>query len=221
MTSFHTLPSLKDILNPLDGAAEASRSSKSTVQPGNKNHVSMTFPKSPLTETPEHRQLQLYHSHSVPGPHGLTGPSTTSPAGYPQHGSPATEAQLQHLAVKNSRPASFAADCGSRHQVSAILSQQTPPPGTSDRSMYAVSDRIYQPETLRPGLQIEPRAFDNGPFYGEERYWSFSDGSQGRKYGPGEFVNPQWGITKAGKPRKRLGKCGLSRIISWRGLYPN
>jgi hypothetical protein len=38
----------------------------------------------------------------------------------------------------------------------------------------------------------------------------YADGSHVKKYIDGEVVNPQWGITKAGKPRKRLAQACMT-----------
>lgn len=39
---------------------------------------------------------------------------------------------------------------------------------------------------------------------GEGPCWIYEDGSICKKVIDGELVNAQWGVTKAGKPRKRL-----------------
>ena len=47
-------------------------------------------------------------------------------------------------------------------------------------------------------------------FPGEGLCWVYDDGTHIRKEIDGETVNPQWGVTKAGKPRKRLAQACLT-----------
>lgn len=49
-----------------------------------------------------------------------------------------------------------------------------------------------------------PRVVGEQVFPGEGPCWVYEDGSICRKVIDGEQVNAQWGVTKAGKPRKRL-----------------
>lgn len=49
-----------------------------------------------------------------------------------------------------------------------------------------------------------PRVVGEQIIPGEGPCWVYKDGSTCKKVIDGEAVNAQWGITKAGKPRKRL-----------------
>lgn len=49
-----------------------------------------------------------------------------------------------------------------------------------------------------------PRVVGEQDIPGEGPCWVYEDGSICRKVIDGEVVNAQWGVTKAGKPRKRL-----------------
>ncbi|KAL8999035.1 MAG: hypothetical protein Q9169_002033 [Polycauliona sp. 2 TL-2023] len=49
-----------------------------------------------------------------------------------------------------------------------------------------------------------PRVIGEQDVPGEGPCWVYEDGSICKKIIDGEFVNAQWGVTKAGKPRKRL-----------------
>ncbi|KAL8680077.1 MAG: hypothetical protein Q9186_003716 [Xanthomendoza sp. 1 TL-2023] len=49
-----------------------------------------------------------------------------------------------------------------------------------------------------------PRVIGEQDIPGEGPCWIYEDGSVCRKVIDGELVNAQWGVTKAGKPRKRL-----------------
>lgn len=53
-------------------------------------------------------------------------------------------------------------------------------------------------------LKPLPQVVDEQEIPGEGPCWVYADGSTCKKVIDGEEVNAQWGITKAGKPRKRL-----------------
>ena len=56
------------------------------------------------------------------------------------------------------------------------------------------------PNTVKP----QPRVVAERDVPGEGPSWVYEDGSTCKKVIDGELVNAQWGVTKAGKPRKRL-----------------
>ena len=57
-----------------------------------------------------------------------------------------------------------------------------------------------------PGTNVKPlpRLIGEGDVPGEGPSWFYEDGTTCRKVIDGELVNAQWGVTKAGRPRKRL-----------------
>lgn len=55
-----------------------------------------------------------------------------------------------------------------------------------------------------PSIKPLPRVVGEQDIPGEGLCWLYEDGSICKKVIDGEEVNAQWGITKAGKPRKRL-----------------
>lgn len=211
MTSFHSLPSLRDILNPPEDRVGSSPNPRTSIAPTSANRTSQVSERSPFAEQKERHQPQLYHNHSVPGPPNFEPPPSASPNRYTKYGPVGNEDPLSHIALSTTRNTLVSSDYDGRHQTSASPQHLTPHSTTSDHVVYAVHDRVYQPEPYYSRLNIEPRSLDHGPFPGEDRYWTFPGSPDGRKYAPGDCVNPQWGITKAGKPRKRLGKsemCG-------------
>ncbi|KAL9621472.1 MAG: hypothetical protein Q9160_004115 [Pyrenula sp. 1 TL-2023] len=197
MTSFHSLPSLRDILNPSEDRSRAS------IAPTSANPTSQISERSPLAEHEERNQPQLYHNHSVPGPPSFEHPPSASPNRYVKYRSAGNEDPLSRITLSNTRNTLFSPDYNGRHHTSAPQ-HLNPRSATSDHLVYAVHDRLYQPDPFYSRLHIEPRSLDNGHFPGEDRYWPFPGSPDGRKYASGDCVNPQWGITKAGKPRKRL-----------------
>lgn len=57
---------------------------------------------------------------------------------------------------------------------------------------------------VTPSVKPLPRVVGEQDVPGEGPCWLYEDGSICRKVIDGELVNAQWGVTKAGKPRKRL-----------------
>ena len=55
-----------------------------------------------------------------------------------------------------------------------------------------------------PNIKPLPRVIGEQDIPGEGLCWIYEDGSICKKVIDGEEVNAQWGVTKAGKPRKRL-----------------
>ena len=53
-------------------------------------------------------------------------------------------------------------------------------------------------------VKLQPRLLREDVIPGEGAVWVYEDGSTCPKMIDGEPVKPQWGVTKAGKPRKRL-----------------
>ena len=61
-----------------------------------------------------------------------------------------------------------------------------------------------QPDLSSSTLRLQPRVIGEDFLVGQGEVYIFEDGSTCPKSLGGEPVNPNWGITKAGKPRKRL-----------------
>ncbi|KAL8656413.1 MAG: hypothetical protein Q9210_000272 [Variospora velana] len=57
---------------------------------------------------------------------------------------------------------------------------------------------------ITPSVKPLPRVVGEQDVPGEGPCWVYEDGSICRKVIDGELVNAQWGVTKAGRPRKRL-----------------
>ncbi|KAI4128932.1 MAG: hypothetical protein LQ338_002484 [Usnochroma carphineum] len=69
-------------------------------------------------------------------------------------------------------------------------------------SSYAGSDQ--SPTSVTQSVKPLPRVVGEENIPGEGPCWVYEDGSICRKVIDGEPVNAQWGVTKAGRPRKRL-----------------
>ena len=59
-------------------------------------------------------------------------------------------------------------------------------------------------QSTAPNVKPSPRVVGEQDVPGEGLCWVYEDGTICKKFIDGEEVNAQWGMTKAGKPRKRL-----------------
>lgn len=88
----------------------------------------------------------------------------------------------------------------------------TPAPAQHPPNLSGLYDYISNPNTrsdqLTPNVTQSvkplPRVVGEQDIPGEGPCWVYEDGSICRKVIDGELVNAQWGVTKAGRPRKRL-----------------
>lgn len=62
----------------------------------------------------------------------------------------------------------------------------------------------HSPLSATSNVKPQPRVVGEQDVPGEGPSWVYEDGTTCKKIIDGEAVNAQWGITKAGKPRKRL-----------------
>lgn len=80
-------------------------------------------------------------------------------------------------------------------------------PGQTSAYQGAISPAIH-PDSSPPApsntVKPQPRVVAERDIPGEGPCWVYEDGSTCKKVIDGELVNAQWGVTKAGKPRKRL-----------------
>jgi len=60
------------------------------------------------------------------------------------------------------------------------------------------------PPTPSNSVKPQPRVVAERDVPGDGPSWVYEDGTTCKKVIDGEMVNAQWGVTKAGKPRKRL-----------------
>lgn len=82
------------------------------------------------------------------------------------------------------------------------LYSQAPPAYESSRS--PLSDRGSSGRDTAKIVKPSARVVGDRIIPGEGPCWVYEDGSTCKKVIDGETVNAQWGVTKAGKPRKRL-----------------
>ncbi|KAL8711752.1 MAG: hypothetical protein Q9220_003923 [cf. Caloplaca sp. 1 TL-2023] len=78
------------------------------------------------------------------------------------------------------------------------------PPQPPSSYGYASASSDQSPANVAQVVKPLPRVVGEQDIPGEGPCWVYEDGSICRKIIDGELVNAQWGVTKAGKPRKRL-----------------
>ncbi|KAL4778124.1 hypothetical protein BJX76DRAFT_363023 [Aspergillus varians] len=78
-----------------------------------------------------------------------------------------------------------------------------PPLGTADLGLFAATKKPAKPK-------VRPHVVDERYIEGEGLCYIYADGSHCPKIIDGVPVNANWGITKAGKPRKRLAQACLT-----------
>jgi hypothetical protein len=76
--------------------------------------------------------------------------------------------------------------------------------GSYDSALNTVSGSEQGEAFIANQVKPLPRLIGEGDIPGEGPSWFYEDGTTCKKMIDGELVNAQWGVTKAGKPRKRL-----------------
>ena len=88
--------------------------------------------------------------------------------------------------------------------LTAPVSYHQSPPSSYDYGLNPVPSSSTTPPNVVQSVKPLPRVVGEQDIPGEGPCWVYEDGSVCRKVIDGEVVNAQWGVTKAGKPRKRL-----------------
>ena len=76
--------------------------------------------------------------------------------------------------------------------------------GNYDVSLTPTTVQQKSPQAAEIFIKPMSRVVGDADVPGQGPSWVYEDGTTCKKYIDGEEVNAQWGITKAGKPRKRL-----------------
>ena len=77
-------------------------------------------------------------------------------------------------------------------------------PGEYDTSSDPIPGHEQSPQAAGNSVKPIARVVGEADVLGQGPSWVYEDGSTCKKIIDGEEVNAQWGVTKAGKPRKRL-----------------
>ncbi|KAK3171433.1 hypothetical protein OEA41_003517 [Lepraria neglecta] len=154
-----------------------------------------------------------YTSHQGPGVPLYTAFAEQTPhMPYPphsQHNAPPSVPQPQQAASSNVVPPQqmLSANATHPHQ---MLPANTPAqyypqyPGGVDMASNLTLDSDQSEQSSASNVKPLPRLVGEVDVPGEGPSWIYEDGTTCKKTIDGEPVNAQWGVTKAGKPRKRL-----------------
>ncbi|KAL4886227.1 hypothetical protein BJY04DRAFT_229347 [Aspergillus karnatakaensis] len=205
------LPSVSQLLTP---TAQSSRS----PSPYNPRAFGIILPPNDVGESSERlRQLESGSRHLE------TRPSVYESSRAPYNSSPSSQSQnlppISHISAhalgrdastympstSNSSYSPYRPNLLHRHSGDIHDRHTTaiPPPELADSSPYNVPGKAPKP-------QVRPHVVDERYIEGEGLCYIYADGSHCPKLIDGMPVNANWGITKAGKPRKRLAQACLT-----------
>lgn len=177
--------------------------------PNNVTPSGASYQISPLAQQFVSSYTHHQGANISPYAHSFETPQQMSYASQHQQALPPNLPQHQQMALPNSP-----------------LSQQAIPPNASSSQQILTVDvptQYYQehlsnhepaanprmtleqsPPASASGVKALPRVVGEQDVPGEGPSWVYEDGTTCKKVIDGEAVNAQWGVTKAGKPRKRL-----------------
>jgi hypothetical protein len=212
-----TLPSVSQLLTP----ASHSSVPASPFSPQNRNH-SPSIERS-LQSSPVREQYDRSSSHLVPQGHQFTVvslPYNATPSNFRPIGPQPSQQAATFPANMNARPWPVPEQRSFRLEDSSGIAfdQQTVPYHQGQLPYQSVvsngvarspsfHNRLEQPDSA--GQRI-PRVVAEEHIQGEGLCYIYEDGSHCRKMIDGEVVNASWGVTKAGKPRKRLAQACMT-----------
>ncbi|GME25949.1 hypothetical protein GTA08_BOTSDO01463 [Neofusicoccum parvum] len=145
-------------------------------------------------------------------PHSSALPASSGPQPYPTYTSAAASLPAAVAGIRTHAPASDSTYQSVRHEsissgVSAGSENPSPCDETNDSSALRVKRRVGD---LSRAPVRAARCIGQQEVPGEGLCYVYEDGSYCRTVIDGEPVNPSWGVTKAGKPRKRLAQACLT-----------
>lgn len=159
------------------------------------------------SESDRQPQHGLVRSFSGPGSPGYREPDVARPssrneyslgAREPPFRSPQTQFRLQFPGPKEH------AASGYSDQRASSAAPNPPPTPTSTVTSDGISSKDGLGPKIWTGTHFLPRFLRATEVPGEGMCYFYDDGSHCKTVIDGEVVNAHWGVTKAGKPRKRL-----------------
>ncbi|KAJ5381391.1 uncharacterized protein N7496_003819 [Penicillium cataractarum] len=192
------LPSVRSLLTPASGP--------SSPPPYHPQTYGTPTPIDP------HRELSYpyrHHDSTLPPP-PIGGQDRRRSESLP-HSQSASLPPLSHVAMPSPRDMNHHhATTRSDPSTATMSHAQLPPHGASYHDP-ATAGEISSPESIsRPNPPaVLPHVVDERYIDGELCF-VYADGSHQPKIVDGKPVNPNWGVTKAGKPRKRLAQACLT-----------
>lgn len=153
----------------------------------------------------------MHHQHLNISPYAPSFGNSHQMSYYPQHRQPLplSFSQHQQLTLLNNPQLQQAIPLNPDHsqQVIAVsASTQSCQDQSSDHETAANSAMTLEqsPSAIVNSVKPMARVVGEQDVSGEGPSWVYEDGTTCKKVINGEAVNAQWGVTKAGKPRKRL-----------------
>lgn len=226
------LPSLRSILNsppPVSRPSQISAPPRNEVLPnGVPRSASPQFFREDVASSGP-RRMGAARNDSVtpvtPGRLGYSNAPVYYHDGHAQHGM--HDPHVQKLSIQTHSAVPLVA--APAHQRTSSASQGSGPGMQSDKTL-SPEDQSDMPRNALKRRSEAPRGppritkcvgQKNVP--GEGLCWLYEDGSYCRTVIDGERVNPNWGVTKAGRPRKRLAQACLTcreKKIKCEPAYP-
>lgn len=223
MQPHERLPGVSQLLTPI---SPQSYGRSQTYR--HQGHNSLDFEKRPTQHrsnlpledilcSPEPSSTRSSRSFTSPPPPPLMGignqcnPSSFySPA--PSYSIPSRRLSPPTLQLPQTNPTSYSNIPPIRHEHSSSrrlsdLYRDQPPKHSSCSSVETCQTSLSSGSIPPP---TQARLVGERHFPGEGNCWVYDNGSHIRKEIDGTAVNPQWGVTKAGKPRKRLAQACLT-----------
>ncbi|RHZ69601.1 hypothetical protein CDV55_107899 [Aspergillus turcosus] len=208
------LPSVSELLTPSSRSSQSASPHRSRLfsfyhPPGDSPRVA----QSPHTAT--HHDTGLVPRTPQGGPQG-TAEARADPFSRPTTGNlpslsqmsiytPENEARM-HASIRTDIPQQQAHHSPLTSQGRVYHDNETREENSSPLAYEAGSAAADQPQTA----QVRPHVVDERYIEGEGWCYIYADGSHCPKTIDGVPVNANWGVTKAGKPRKRLAQACLT-----------
>ena len=192
-----------------------------------------------MAQLPPHNDSELRRATSLPGPvqlpsfkHFLSGAGHSDLPGAPANRSPTTRSEPPdeiRTAPPSLRDDSFHRQAQNPHYVHVRPKAQFQRPSLPEplrelnqtfpiNTLYPMPQHVTSDRSHLPAAVLGPPAPNNkmvvkeASIEGKGVCYVYEDGSVCQKVIDGDMVNPKWGTTKAGKPRKRLGQaCNTCR----------
>ena len=181
-----------------------------TLPPHIQTSTSTNARRDDLGNSASGRQPLSSHNNSHHGPS-----ATSYPHSYPAYSERPSQViysvaqHIQHAPLPNP-PQSHQSPLLDAHQPQQRVPMSIPIPyhqeqyGNYDMSSTPTSVHQQSPQTVENTVKPMARVVGDADVPGQGPSWVYEDGTTCKKIIDGEEVNAQWGVTKAGKPRKRL-----------------
>ncbi|RHZ53980.1 Zn(II)2Cys6 transcription factor [Aspergillus thermomutatus] len=208
------LPSVSELLTPSSRSSQSGSPHRSRLfsfyhptgdsrEVGQSRHTATHHDTGPVPRTPQGGPQGRPEAHADPFSRPTTGnlPSLSQMSIY----TPGNEARM-HASIRTDVPQQLAHQSPFTPQAHAYPDKEIREENPSPVAHEIGSAAANQPQTA----QVRPHVVDERYIEGEGWCYIYADGSHCPKTIDGVAVNANWGVTKAGKPRKRLAQACLT-----------